>query len=291
MEPFASPAAPPRIAVRSYPRALRGPLAAMVALGWGALLALAVGVGVLPMASGEGLPRLAAGTLAAVLLAPLPLAAAALARRAARGTLRVEAGALVVEAGDRRAEVPVTALGGARPWRLPLPSDGVAVALASGRPFPLALEAEDPAAALDLLAATGAAGVARPPARLAWARARERLRPRAVELALRWGLLPAAIAAILFRAHQHVAFGDTLGEWRMLGPASWAATLAGYAAATAGLLVLLGAGVRVLAEAVAALWTALAPAQAVPARRAAEWLCRAVLYAGVPALVALRFLA
>jgi hypothetical protein len=278
------------VPVRAYPRALRAPLAAGAALGWGALLALASSAAVLPMASREALPPVGAPAAAAVLLAALLLAAVALARRAARGFAHVERGALVVEAGDRRAEVPLAALDAARPWRLPVPGDGISLRLATGRPFPLAIESDDPAAVLDLLAATGAGGVVRPRARLAWARARERLRPGAAELALRWGLLPSAVAAISFRAHQHVAFGGTLGAWHLHGPGRSAATLVGHAASTLGLLALVGAAVRLLAEGIAALWTALAPAQAGAARHAAEWLCRAVLYGAVPAVVALRFL-
>ncbi len=55
--------------------------------------------------------------------------------------------------------------------------------------------------------------------------------------------------------------------------------------------MLLAAALRIVAELGCAAVTALAPGRARAARRWAEWLCRAVLYAGVPALLAIRFLA
>jgi hypothetical protein len=263
-------------------------LAATWALSALALVSIGLVLAVGPLAGRELAPR---GALLAAVLAALPLAAVRLARRAARGTARVERGLLVVEAGGRSLATPVSILGSARARRLPLPSDGVALRLASGRPFPLALDTDEPAALLDLLSATGTAGVSRPPARLAWARARARLRPGPRELAVRWVLLPAAITAVVFRAHQLSAFGDALGDWHLHGYRAWAATLEGHAAATLALLGLLGCAARLAAEGAGALWTALAPSQAWTARHAVEWLLRAVLYAGVPAAVALRFLA
>lgn len=71
MDPSPSPASPPRVPVRAYPRALRAPLAAAAALGWGALLALASSAAVLPMTTGEALPSVGAPAAAAVLLAAL----------------------------------------------------------------------------------------------------------------------------------------------------------------------------------------------------------------------------
>ena len=287
MEPSRSPAAPPRLALRVYAPALRALLAGAWAVSVLALLATALLLTLGPAAGTELAPP---GLLAFGALAALPLAGVALARRTAHGTAHVERGLLVVEAGDRRVELPVATLASARPRRVPLPADGVALRLASG-PFPLALETDEPAALLDLLSATGAAGVARPAARLAWARARARLRPRAGELAVRWVLLPLVVAAASFRAHQASAFGGALGEWHLHGFRAWVTSLASHAAVTLALLALVGAAVRVAAELAGALWTALAPAQAGQARLAVEWLCRAVLYAGIPAAVALRLLA
>lgn len=284
-----SPAAPPRLEVRAYARVLRAPLALASALSASALVVIALAVAAVPVAGGEGL-RTTALLAGAALLATLPQAASALARRAARGTVHVERGVLVVEAGGRRIETPVMSLGAARPRRLPLPSDGVALQLASGGPFPLVVETDEPAALLDLLSATGAAGVSRPAARLGWARARARLRPGSLELALRWILLPAAVAAVLFRT-QELAFGETLGEWPRVGSREWLETLASNVAVTFAVLALLAAAVRSFAELGAALWTSVVPSQAGAARHAAEWLCRAVLFAGVPAVLALRLLA
>jgi hypothetical protein len=103
-----------------------------------------------------------------------------------------------------------------------------------------------------------------------------------------FGLLPAGVG---FYAHQHIAFGGLLGEYYLLGFASWLRT-ALLAWLHAGLLLLLYAAAwRALAEALAFASAWVRPARAPRLREALERGAAAVYYATVPALLALRFLA
>ncbi|MGC3996178.1 MAG: hypothetical protein QM767_01010 [Anaeromyxobacter sp.] len=275
--------------IRAYARPLRPLLALALGLGWASLLFHAALIAA-AAAQREVRPPSAALLLGAALTIVGPWLAVAAVRSAARGRASVEADRLVLALRSRRLELPLSALRAARPWRLPLPGPGLALRLASGPP-PVALEVDDPGALLDALAAAGATAAGEPGRTEAWVRARLRHRPGRLELALRWGALPLLVAGVLFHAHQAIAFGGPLGEWHLAGPLAWLRTLSGYAAASLALLVLLAAAARALAGAGCAVATALLPGRAGAARQVAEWLCRAVLYAGVPALLAARFLA
>jgi len=289
MEPtLVEPAADPTWPVHAYPRALRPALAAAQALAWANGLAVAALL-VRAAAVTEVRPP-APGVLAELaLVSGLPWLAAALARRRSRGHARLAGEALHLVLPDRRVEVPLASVREARPWRLPAPAPGVALRLPAG-PFRLALETPDPGGLVEALSRAGvpATGAGRS---AAWARVRSRHGPGRLERLLRWLLVPLVPAFALFHSHQVIVFGGPLGEWNLVGPAAWLRTLAGYAAVSLALVVLLAAATRVLCEAAAAAATAIAPGRAGPARQAVEWLCRAVLYAGVPALVAVRFLA
>ncbi len=275
--------------IHAYPRWLRPLLALAAIVAWASLLAHAALVA-WTAARLEVRPPGFAVALGLAALTVAPWVAAALVRSAGRGRAELAGPAMVLSLRDRSLQVPVASIAAAETWRVPVPGPGVALRMASGRPFRLALEVDDPAALLTALRSGGAAGAARPGRLAAWSAARSRHRPGLLERLLRWGVFPLLPAAILFQAHQHIAFGGPLGEWRLLGPAAWLLTLLGYWAAPLALLVLLAAAARVLAELGCAVATALAPGRARAARRTAEWLCRAVLYAGVPALLAIRFL-
>ena len=97
-------------------------------------------------------------------------------------------------------------------------------------------------------------------------------------------------AAVLFNAHQHIAYGGTFGQYYLEGLAPYLETLATYWSTMSIYLLLYAAPWRGIAEAAALLTACLAPRHALRVRRAAETTCRVVFYAGVPILLLARFL-
>jgi hypothetical protein len=108
---------------------------------------------------------------------------------------------------------------------------------------------------------------------------------------VRYGLFGLAPAAVLFNAHQHIAYGGPLGQYHLLGPTAYARTFATYWLTVVIYLLLYGGVWRGAAEALALAAAWAIPARAAAARRAAELACRLGYYGGVPAILAVRFLA
>jgi hypothetical protein len=214
--------------------------------------------------------------------------------RASAAELELEGDDLVVRRRGLEIEVPLASIARVEPWRLPLPGPGLGLRLRSGRLLRWGLELPDPTPLLRALAARGVESAdmaARHPTAV-FARA------RAVAADGRWGrplvkfaLFSLAPTAVLFRAHQHIAYGGTLGQYYLEGLRPYLATLAFYWATVALYLLLYASAWRALAEGVSWASAHLAPARAIQARRAAERTCLAAYYAGVPALLAVRFLA
>ena len=102
-----------------------------------------------------------------------------------------------------------------------------------------------------------------------------------------FALLPAAV---LFNAHQYIAYGGTLGQYYLEGLAPYLETLAIYWSTMSIYLVLYAAPWRGVAEGASLLTAWMSPRHAVRVRRAAETTCRVVFYAGVPLLLLARFL-
>jgi apolipoprotein N-acyltransferase len=99
-------------------------------------------------------------------------------------------------------------------------------------------------------------------------------------------------ASLLFYTHQHIAYGGTFGQYYLEGLVPYLSTLGEYWATTVILLVSYASIWRAAAE--IAVWTAAALAGRTPAfavRRAVEVACAVAYYGGVPALLALRYLA
>jgi apolipoprotein N-acyltransferase len=222
-------------------------------------------------------------------LALVPELCARLVLRAFAVDVRVEGGALRIAGGLRRIEAPLDALGGARAWRIPLPSAGLALRLRSGRRL-VGLAAPAPGPLRDALARAGSA--APPSATLAWADAGAAWRRRwwghplvAIGLA---SLLPGAVG---FYAHQHIAFGGLLGEYYLMGLGAWLATAARYWGTALLYLVLWSGCFRVALETLTWLGAHAAPERAPKMRSAAERAAALLYYASIPSLLALRFLA
>ena len=110
-------------------------------------------------------------------------------------------------------------------------------------------------------------------------------------LSLKFGLLSVLPASILFYTHQHIAYGGTFGQWYLEGPGAWCTTFVHYWATTALLLVSYASFWRAGAELAVWLAAASVPSTAATVRRVAEAICAIAYYAGVPVLLALRYLA
>lgn len=217
----------------------------------------------------------------------LPAGLAALAERIVATTVTLDAATLTIARRDVRLEIPVDAIAGVVPWTVPFPEPGFWLRLRSGRRLGYGIALDDPAALLSALAAAGV-DVGREHPTVVWAHARAAVptRSRLVKFAL-FGALPAGV---LFNAHQHIAYGATLGEWYLLGPAAWVRTLLVYWGTVVAYCVFWAATWRWLGEATALAAAAVAPSRAARVRRAVELVCGIAYWAGVPVLLGLRFL-
>ena len=224
----------------------------------------------------------------------LPTLAAWAIERGGAATARIERGALVLEQRRQRIEIPLAAIVGLRPWRLPLPRAGVDLQLATGQLWPHGLALANPLALQRALAAAGAPAriegtISLRLANLAHVRAatvRRWLDDALVKFAL-FPLLPAAVA---FRLHQVIAFGGPFGEYYTYGLKAWlGGALIWWASWSLGLM-LFAAAQRVVIEAATLVALAISRAGAVDVREALAWLGRVTYYLGVPAWLALRLL-
>jgi hypothetical protein len=219
----------------------------------------------------------------------LPAGLASLLERVLATTVTVDASTLTIARRDVRLEAPVRAISGVVPWAVPLPEPGVWLRMRSGRRLGYGLAVDDPTT---LLAALAEAGVDVPRAHptVVWAHARAAVPPRGWPQRLAkfvvFGALPAGV---LFNAHQHIAYGGTFGQWYLLGPGAWVATLAVYWGTVVAYLVLWAATWRWLGELVALAAAAAAPSHAAKVRRTVELVCGVAYWVGVPVVLALRF--
>jgi apolipoprotein N-acyltransferase len=218
----------------------------------------------------------------------LPAVAALLLERAFRADASLAAGTLCIARDAMRVEAPLAALTAVVPWRIPLPGPGASLRLRSGGWLPAAIE---PAPA-GLLAALADAGVQVPSGPgLAYGAARSDVARRVWRHPfVMFGLFGMAPAAVLFRAHQIIAFGGLLGQYYQEGLRPYLATLVEYGGITLLYLVLFASTLRLFGEVAAFAATWIAPARARGIRAGAEAFCTIAYYAGVPALLALRFL-
>ena len=224
----------------------------------------------------------------------LPALAAWLLERAFAASVELRERALHVRGRSLRLEVPCASIERAEPWRLPLPGPGVSLRLRSGALLHPGLEAPDLAPLLGALAEAGGVEAARDALRepvVVYAHAKQQhargLSRHPLFKFPGFALLPTAV---LFNAHQHIAYGGTLGQYYQLGLRAYVATLAVYWTTVAIYLVLYAAVWRGAAEGAALLAAWIVPAQAMRVRRAVEMVCTAAFYGGVPLLVLIRFL-
>ena len=134
-----------------------------------------------------------------------------------------------------------------------------------------------------LLQCAASAGVACGAAKQAFGRSRW------YHLAAKFPLFALLPTAVLFNAHQHIAYGGLLGQYYLHGLRAYLLTFAVYWVTVAIYLVLYASTWRALGEAAALLAAWTAPSRAARVRRGVEVGCRVLYYGGVPVLLALRF--
>lgn len=286
------PAMARRVAVAGYAysaprRAVAGTLTALAGAALLLILILVVSSTDPPVTPG------ALFRLVGLIVLPLALSAWWI-RRASRARVEVDHLSLAITCSGLRLEVPLNAIDAVLPWSLPLPGAGFWLRMRSGRRLRYGIESHDTARLLTALAEVGevgaAAGAAQHPT-VIYAAARSALGQATwLRRFFKFGVFAALPAGVLFNAHQHIAYGGPLGEYYMLGLRSYLTTLAIYYATAVVYLILYAAAWRIAAEVVALLAARLAPPMAVEARKAVETTCAVAYFAGVPALLLLRFL-
>jgi hypothetical protein len=236
-----------------------------------------------------GTQELQPGPLAAGLAVGgvLPLVALRLLRLGTRATVRVEPEKLVLtQPGGASYEVPFQALDSIRAWKLPVPGPGLTLRLRTGRAFDFGLEVQDPE---PLLAALGPLGAERDHPRVRYARARSaKWRRRWYDWGVKYGLVPAVMAGLFFRAHQYISFGGPFGEYQMYGLTAYLTTFVRTWLPVFLALLLFGCFWRAVSEALCfgAAW--LGPRWARNTRTGAEWTCRALYYVALPVFLVVR---
>jgi apolipoprotein N-acyltransferase len=231
------------------------------------------------------------GLVATMVLVPGGLAA--LLQRAFAARMTVEDDTVVVTRHDVRLEIPESAIVAVVPWMLPLPTPGAALLLRSGHRFGYGIGLTTPSRLIAFLteqADAGARTVGDDPAFLHADAGRHAGALCWWQWLVKFPLLGLLPTAVLFNAHQWIAYGGTLGEYYTYGAPAYLLTFLDYWT-TVTIYLALWAGIwRVAAEIVA--WGAarLVPTSAFGVRRFVEIGCRVLYYGGVPALLALRFM-
>jgi hypothetical protein len=219
---------------------------------------------------------------ALLILSVLPGLAAWLIGRAFAARLRLDADGATLVRGGRELRLAADAIGPARVGWLPWPEPAVALRRAGGwLPFVVALR--DPGPLLAVLDPTAAR---HPAAVYAAARGAP---PRWWYWLARYVAFPLLPAAVLFRAHQYIAYGGPLGQYYLLGLEPYLRSAAIHWGTTAAYLLLYASAWRGPAEVVAFATACAAPRAARPVRRAVEIVCGLAFWLGVPVVLALRF--
>jgi apolipoprotein N-acyltransferase len=193
--------------------------------------------------------------------------------------------ALVLTRGAQRIELALGEIAAVELWRLPIPSAGIALRLASGQRWRYGLALANPLAFAGALAgAGGPRNLERPGAVMGvYARARLALHRRKLDLPLaKFVLLPLALAIPAFHLHQHIAYGSAFGEYYSFGLKAYLVAFALWWAAWSIGVVLSAALLRVAIEAGTLLAAMLHPGKVIEVRRWLERFGHLVLYLGLP---------
>jgi apolipoprotein N-acyltransferase len=220
----------------------------------------------------------------------LPAAVAWALTRAFTGTADVHVCMLHLRRDDLAVEIPCAAIERIRPWWVSLPGPGFDVTLRAGGRAPVGVAIDDPTSLLDALADAGM-DVTRARRHPSVVRAASRRRTTWWWLVFKFAAFGTIPATILFYTHQHIAYGGTFGQYYLEGPGAWLTTLAEYWSNTVIMLVSYASCWRGAAETSVWLVAFAGAGPARGARRLADAACALAYWAGVPVLLALRYLA
>jgi len=277
------------LSVVAYPLSARIAAALLVAASAASLPT--IGILVLLSADPPILPPVLFPLFAGLTIAPA--AGAWVIHRLCRAEAKVDDG-LVIERPGLQVTLPSSAVARIMPWRVPLPGPGFSFRLRSGRRLRWSIAAPDPLPLLDQLAERGGVDAARAAAAhpaVAYARARAMLmRRRWYHLVAKFPLFALGPAAVFFSTHQWIAYGGPLGQYYLEGLGPYLQNFAVYWMTVAIYLACYASMWRGLAEACCLALTWATPHHAARTRRLAEAGCRVAYFAGVPALVASRYL-
>ena len=225
----------------------------------------------------------------------LPEAAAYCILLAFAARASIENGVLVLAQGARRVDIALRDIRALEVWRVPLPSSGVSLRLASGAHWRYSLALAQPAAVVFVSTLAQAIGINEktPPAPVTranlYAQARHAIpRGRLDQPLVKFVLLPFLLALPAYYLHQHIAYGSGFGEFSSFG---WRAYLKGFSlwwAAWAIGVTAYGAALRLLIEMLTLLGILLQPSAALPLRRWLEVAGKLALYIGVPGWLLMR---
>ena len=276
--------------VLAYPPIWRILAAALVAVSRASLPAIAV-FGILLAEESLELRSLVAAVAIAALL---PGVAAWLIGRAFAAQLDLDAGGVVLRGRGLRAELPFASMSRVEPWAVPLPAPGLTLHLHPHRRFGRGLAgATTPSIVEALVTRASVPGGADPLRRTAvvFAAARAAVSPNVlahpVAKFVVYALLPTAV---IFNADQWIVYGGTLGQYYAQGLLPYLRSFVLTWFTVSIHLVLYASLWRGVAELSCWLAARVAPSHAARVRRVAEIGCLAGFYAGVPVLLAIRFL-
>lgn len=278
----------PRVRVVAWPRGLRWFAAALIAFAGLVTLQLAVLLTLDVVRGGmHATPRAVVQGVVLGVLVPLALVSAL--RRLFSARILDEAGQLRIVTRFIRIELPAGARVSAHPWWVPLPAPGEWWEVETSGRLSRELEGRG---RLDSSVPLFEPSDRQTRAARAFAEARSSLhRDDLWAYAFKYVLFPILPAAVIFYSFEHITYGGWNAEYQLYGLKAWLASAGLHWVVTVAHLVVIGGAFRVAAELVcfSAAW--LSPGSAGVVRRIAEWFCRLVYYGGIPALLALRFLA
>ena len=185
-----------------------------------------------------------------VLFSVLPALGAWLVARGMRATVIIQNGQLVVSRVGLRLEIPTSAVARVAAWRVPLPGPGFSLVTSSGGRLRHGVQASDPVPLLLALSERGGIAAARAAVdhpTMVYAHAKAAAGAwRWYHLMAKFPLFALAPTAVLFNAHQHIAYGGPLGEYYLYGLGAYLETFAIYWATVTTYCVLYYGGVPVL---------------------------------------------
>ncbi|MDI1435538.1 hypothetical protein [Polyangium sorediatum] len=222
-----------------------------------------------------------------------PLLLALLLGRIHRGKVKIEAHTLALTLRRERFEIPFDSIQAIRPWRVPLPGSGLRLVLGSNRSFQRRLVLRDPARLLSALGEhlpAARATLDHPALRFAEAR-RTHGRRSLLYLVVKYGLIPLALAIVLFRLHQYIMYGGPFGQYHLFGLGPYLGAFLMRWVGVLGALVVYAGLVRIVVEVVALGATYLLPLRAKGLRRAAEILTDIAYFVLIPVYVLVHLLA